>query len=177
MITSMNAPGKSYRKGISLVKAIQEFGDDAKAEAWFVARRWPDGIRCTTCDSDAITLRKSNRLTQQYHCSGCKANFTVKAGTIMHGQALPEQVGLGLLPLLDQPEGRVEHETPPRPGHHPEAATAPGPPDTGDVERPETARMAGPVEIDETYIARQGAQQASSPDAHAGRGPVARPLS
>ena len=41
-----NAPGKAYRKGISLVEAVHKFGDDAEAEKWFVSRRWPNGIRC-----------------------------------------------------------------------------------------------------------------------------------
>ena len=49
MATAHNAPGKHYRKGISLVQAIKQFGDDAKAEAWFVARRWPNGIQCPKC--------------------------------------------------------------------------------------------------------------------------------
>ena len=39
------APGKSFREGISLVQIFRMFPDDATAEAWFVARRWPTGGR------------------------------------------------------------------------------------------------------------------------------------
>ncbi len=85
---TQKAPGKAYRKGITLIEAVNKFGDDAEAEAWFVARRWPNGIRCVYCDSDAITNRKSNRKTPQYHCNGCKSNFTVKTGTVMHDSKL-----------------------------------------------------------------------------------------
>ena len=85
---AQKAPGKSYRKGITLIEAVNRFGDDAEAEAWFVARRWPNGIECPHCDSNAITNRKSKRKTPQYHCNGCKANFTVKTGTIMHDSKL-----------------------------------------------------------------------------------------
>lgn len=84
-----NAPGKHFRKGITLIEAVNKFGTDAAAEAWFVERRWPNGIECPHCDSDAITNRKSRRKTPQYHCNGCKANFTVKTGTIMHDSKLP----------------------------------------------------------------------------------------
>ncbi len=86
-----NAPGKHYRKGITLIEAVQKFGDDAAAEAWFVERRWPDGIRCVQCDSMRIHTRKANpkRKTSVYHCNDCKKDFTVKTGTIMHDSRLP----------------------------------------------------------------------------------------
>ena len=84
-----NAPGKSYRKGISLIKALQEFGDDTKAEAWLVAQRWPEGIRCPFCDSDGISPRKTSRKTPQYRCRTCRKDFTVKTGTIMEDSKLP----------------------------------------------------------------------------------------
>lgn len=48
------APGRSECKGISLIEAVQQFGDDAAAEAWFVQRRWPDGIHCLYCDGDNV---------------------------------------------------------------------------------------------------------------------------
>ena len=88
MSAKTKAPGKHYRKGISLIEAVQEFGDNAKAEAWLVAQRWPDGIRCPYCDSDAISLHKSERKTPQYRCRSCRKDFTVKVGTIMEDSRL-----------------------------------------------------------------------------------------
>ena len=35
-------PGKSYRKGITLIQAVETFGDEAQAEAWFIKQRWPN---------------------------------------------------------------------------------------------------------------------------------------
>ena len=37
------APGKSYRKGISLIGLFNTFPDDETAKALFVSRLWPDG--------------------------------------------------------------------------------------------------------------------------------------
>ena len=106
MTNARNAPGKHYRKGISLIQALRQFGDDAKAEAWFVSRRWPKGVECPKCDSDAVSTRKGRRQTPQYHCKDCLANFTVKTDTIMHDSKLPlSKVGLGLLPVQHQLEG------------------------------------------------------------------------
>ena len=31
--TTINAPGKHFRKGVSLVQAMRQFGDDTQAEA------------------------------------------------------------------------------------------------------------------------------------------------
>ncbi len=86
-----NAPGKHYRKGITLIEAVEKFGNDEAAEAWFVERRWPDGIRCVCCDSDRIATRKpsARRKTPVYHCNDCKKDFTVKTNTIMHDSRLP----------------------------------------------------------------------------------------
>ena len=49
-----NAPGKHFRKGISLRDLIQLFPDDATAEQWFTTQRWPDGVRCPYCGSDKV---------------------------------------------------------------------------------------------------------------------------
>ena len=54
-MTAKNTPGKHYRKGISLIQALQQFGDDEKAEAWLVSQRWADGITCPYCDSEAVS--------------------------------------------------------------------------------------------------------------------------
>lgn len=88
---AQNAPGKHYRKGITLIEAVNKFGNDEAAEQWFVERRWPDGICCVACDSDRIVTRKPNarRKTPVYHCNDCKKDFTVKTGTIMHDSRLP----------------------------------------------------------------------------------------
>ena len=88
-MTAKNAPGKHYRKGISLLDALEQFGDDEKANDWFLTRRWPDGIQCLECGSDRVTRRKSNRTTPVYHCNACKYDFTVKVGTIMEDSKIP----------------------------------------------------------------------------------------
>ena len=42
-------PGKSYRRGLSLVYALNQFGNDEDAERWFISNRWPNGIACPFC--------------------------------------------------------------------------------------------------------------------------------
>ena len=174
MANAKNAPGKHYRKGISLIQALQQFGDDEKAEAWFVVRRWKGGIRCTECDSGAITPRTSKRKTPQYHCNGCQANFTVKTGTIMHDSKLPlskwalafylystNLKGVSSMKLhrdLDITQKSAWHLA-----HR-----------IRETWNDETEKMAGPVEADETYIGGLEKNKHESKKLHAGRGPVGK---
>ncbi len=83
------APGKYFRKGISLVEAVQQFGNDEAAHEWLLNARWPDGIGCAYCNSERINNRTSARKIPQYHCKDCESNFTVKTGTVMHDSKLP----------------------------------------------------------------------------------------
>ena len=83
------APGKHFRKGISLIEAVQRFSDEEYANDWFIAQRWPNGLDCLVCQSENVSRRKSNRKTPLYHCNACKKDFTVKTGTIMQDSKLP----------------------------------------------------------------------------------------
>ena len=51
------APGKAYRKGISLVEIVKMFDTEEKAEQWFIEQRWPEGVVCPHCESDNCCLR------------------------------------------------------------------------------------------------------------------------
>ncbi len=83
------APGRHYRKGIGMVEATIEFGDERKAHDWLVAARWPQGMRCPYCESGNVAPNKSSRKTPQFRCRTCRKVFTVKTGTIMHDSKLP----------------------------------------------------------------------------------------
>ena len=83
------APGKAHRKGISLVEIMRQFPDDATAEAWYVDRRWPNGVTCPHCGSLNVQVGAKHK-TMPYRCreKECAKRFSPKTGTVMEGSKL-----------------------------------------------------------------------------------------
>ena len=88
------APGKSYRKGITLMDVFKMFPDDATAANWFISIRWPDGIRCSSCGSSNVQIGTKHK-TMPYRCRNykeCGKKFSVKTDSLMEGSNLGYQV-------------------------------------------------------------------------------------
>ena len=81
-----NAPGKHYRKGITLKEIFKMFPDDATAEAWFVQQRWKDGVTCPHCGSDNVQTGAKHK-TMPFRCreKTCAKRFSAKTGTVLEG--------------------------------------------------------------------------------------------
>lgn len=82
------APGKAHRKGVSLKKIMDLFPDDATAEAWFVAKRWPDGVHCPHCGSLNVQTGAKHKMPFRCREKECRRRFSVRIGTVMEGTNL-----------------------------------------------------------------------------------------
>ena len=87
------------REGISLAGFFQRFPDDAAAEEWFVAQRWPTGVTCAHCAGGNVSAVK-NRRPQPYHCRDCRRYFSAKTNTVMHSSKLGYRTWLLAIYLL-----------------------------------------------------------------------------
>ena len=87
------APGKHFRKGLSLVQITDLFPSDEAAEKWIEAQLWPDGPRCPHCGTANVQAGiKHPQMT--HRCRKCprRPMFTLKTGSIMHKSPLGYRV-------------------------------------------------------------------------------------
>ena len=78
---SQHAPGKHFRKGITMMELFQKFPDDSTAEKWFESRIWRNGRVCPLCSNPET--RETPHPTMKYWCGNCRKYFSVKKGTVM----------------------------------------------------------------------------------------------
>ena len=69
--------------------------DDAKCFALVRQHRWPEGVRCPGCGSDAV-VRNGHDDTQphrqRYRCQACASRFDDLSGTVLAGHHQPLRV-------------------------------------------------------------------------------------
>ena len=85
---SKKAPGKSHRKGISIIELAEMFPDEASAVKWFEDVRWSDGRYCGHCGS-LETSEVPSAKPMPYWCKDCRSYFSVRTGTTIEKSRLP----------------------------------------------------------------------------------------
>ena len=168
------APGKSHRKGISMMQVAEMFATEQRAIRWFEAWHWPTGeMACMRCGSmNAYRVKTGNPMP--YRCRDCRKYYSLKTGTLMEDSKLPLRVwGWAIYLELTSLKGvsamklhrdlAISYPTAWHLLHRIRDAFA-------DV----AVTFAGPVEVDECYIGGLERTKHESKKLHAGRGPVGK---
>jgi transposase-like protein len=71
----------------TLLDAVQFFADPTNCREYLVARRWPNGVTCPTCGSDAVYFDKG-RNGWECKTRHPQRKFTLKTGTIFEDSPL-----------------------------------------------------------------------------------------
>ena len=87
-MTTTQAPGKSFRQGISLLELTELFPDEATAVRWFESIYWAEGRCCGHCGG-INTSATPNHKTMPYWCTDCRHYFSVRTGTTLQSSRLP----------------------------------------------------------------------------------------
>ena len=147
-----SGPGKSHRKGISLLELATMFPTEDSARLWFEWQIWPDGVRwCYRCGSG--NTHEASHKTMPYRCRDCRSYFSVKTGTALESSKVPLQKWVwaiyleitslkGVSSMKLRRDVRVTQKTAWFMLHRIREAF-----NTGDA-----GPFLGPVEVDETYV-------------------------
>ena len=75
-----------FQKGLSLSEFSARYGREEQCHAALIEMRWPEGFVCPKCGGRKYSYAKARRIFQ---CSACRAQTSVKAGTIFHKSRTP----------------------------------------------------------------------------------------
>ena len=171
---SQKAPGKAFRKGISLIEITRMFPDDKTAEQWFAETRWPDGPRCPYCESDHIQTGAAHK-TMTYRCRKCRKRFSVKTGTVMQASNLGYQTwAIAIYLLMTNLKGVSSMKLHRDLGISQKSAWHLAHRLREAWRQYEAAEYKGPVEVDETYIGGVEGNKHADKKMKAGRGTVGK---
>ena len=169
-----SGPGKSYRKGISLIEVVKMFDTEEKAEAWFVEQRWPDGVTCPACGSQEVSPRPT-RKPQPFRCRSCRKDFSVKTGTVLHSSNIPlSKWAIGFYLYMTSLKGVSSMTLHRALGISQPAAWHMAHRIRETLAVTGNGKFAGPVEADETYIGGKESNKHESKKQKAGRGSVGK---
>ncbi len=146
--------------------------DEAKCFELVRNHRWPQGVRCTDCDSVAVICNghdETQRHRQRYLCKACRGRFDDLTNTVLAGHHQPLRVWVLCLYLVglnlsNRQIGRELGLT----GSHVQAMTEHL--RNGLVARVPAAKLEGEVEIDEVYVVAGHKGQPAEVAKRGGRG-------
>ena len=169
------APGKSYRKGMSLMELFRMFPDEDTARKWYEQQVWPNGPRCPECGTYNVQCGITHK-TMTHRCRECqgKPRFSVRTGTLLQSSKLPFRVWVIAIYLVTtgikgtsamklHRDLEITYKTAWHLAHRIRKAF-----------ESDTPKFTGPVEVDEAFFGGKEGNKHASSRTHPGGGAVGK---
>jgi transposase-like protein len=89
---------------MNLFTLAKSFPTEELAVEHWIATRWPDGVRCISCDHGTVyriqTAGKTGKRALIFECGKCRLHFSPTAGTLFHDSHLPLQKWFAAIALM-----------------------------------------------------------------------------
>ena len=168
-----SAPGRADRVGLSLMELFARFPDEAAARQWFEEVRWANGRSCGHCESPRTRPVKNAR-PMPYWCSDCRRYFSIKTGTVMRGSPIPLQKWVIAFYLMSTNLTGVSRMQLHRDLQLTQKTAWYMIHRIREAWKTRADVLAGPVEVDETYIGGTERNKHGDKKLKSGRGPVGK---
>lgn len=156
---------------ISAYEFFKQFPDERSAIEYIEGIRWNGKVVCPHCESERTARQKA----YQYHqCKDCRKKFTVRTGTIFERSHIPLDKWLYAMYILQTARKGVSSLQLSKELGITQKATWFMLHRLREACDVEVGTLAGPVEVDETYIGGLERNKHESKKLKAGRGPVGK---
>jgi transposase-like protein len=95
-----------FQPGMPLSELMERFGTETQCETALERARWPSGFLCPECGESAhSTFVADGR--QYWQCAHCRAQTTVRSGTLFHASKLPLSKWFQAIYLVTQNKSNI----------------------------------------------------------------------